>query len=398
MIPRLKPNFNHEEIANAFSLRKNPVAAFESKFAEKFESRHAVAFLYGRSGLYALLKCLEVKDSEIILPAYTCVVVAHAIVESGNIPRFVDIDLGNFNMNLDMVEQAITPKTKAIIGTTLFGYPYDVTRLKDVIKRSGQDILLIQDCAHSFGVEFNNELICNQGDAAIFGMNISKQVSSIFGGMITTNDDSIYAKLKDYRDREFAEPSFAKSCKQLLYFLSTYVTFSRTFYGFVNFLERETALLDRFTKYYEDETIEMPQDFMSKMPTVNARVGIAQVRKYQENKKRRREIAEYYNNELFGIEGLTLPPLIDGATYSHYVPRVENRKKVIEYMRNKGVQIGELIDYSIPEMKAYEKYSNDNYPNSLKCSKSTINLPDYPCIRKSQLGKIVSILKGFNIE
>ncbi len=397
-MPRLKPNFNHKEIFNAFSLRKNSVSDLETEFADKFKARYAVAFLYGRSGLYALLKCLGITDSEIIMPAYTCVVVAHAVVESSNIPRFVDIDLDNFNMNLDMVEKAITPRTKAIIGTSLFGYPYDVTRLKDIIKKSGQNILLIQDSAHAFGVEFNNELICNQGDAAIFGMNISKQVSSIFGGMVTTNDDTIYTKLKDYRDREFVQPSLLMSFKQLLYFLSTYLTFSRTFYGFVNFLERETSLLDHFTKYYEDETIEMPQDFKIRMPAVNARVGIAQVRKYQENKKRRREIAEYYNNELFGIEGLTLPPLIDGATYSHYVPRVENRKKVIEYMRNKGVQIGELIDYSIPEMKAYEKYSNDNYPNSLKCSKSTINLPDYPCIRKSQLGKIVSILKGFNIE
>ncbi len=395
MTPRLKPNFNHKEIFNAFSLRKNAVSDFESKFAEKFEARHAVAFMYGRSGLYALLKCLDITDSEIILPAYTCVVVAHAVVESGNTPCFVDIDLDNFNMNLDMVEKAITPKTKAIISTSLFGYPYDVARLKDIVKKSGQGILLIQDCAHSFGVEFNDELICNQGNAALFGMNISKQISSVFGGMITTNDESIYTKLKDYRDREFAEPSFIKSCKQLLYFLSTYITFSRTFYGFVNFLETRTPLLDRFTKYYEDETIEMPRDFMCKMPAVNARVGIAQIQKYEENKKRRREIAEFYNSELSGIDGLTLPSLIDGATYSHYVPRVDNRKHLVEYMRKKGVHIGELIEYSIPDMKAYENHEDGEYPNSLICAQNTINLPNYPGIREAQLKKIVGMLKDY---
>lgn len=395
MIPRLKPNFNHKEIINAFSLRRNAVSDFESKFARKFQARHAVAFMYGRSGLYALLKCLNIENSEIILPSYTCVVVAHAVVKSGNIPRFVDIDLNNFNMNLDMVEKAITANTRVIIGTTLFGYPYDVTRLRDIIKRSGQDILLIQDCAHSFGVEFNNELVCNQGDAALFGMNISKQVSSVFGGMVTTNDDSIYTKLKNCRDREFAEPSFLKSCKQLLYFLSTYITFSRMFYGFVNFLETRTPLLDRFTKYYEDEKIEMPRDFMSKMPAANARVGIAQVQKYAENKKRRREIAEFYNSKLSGIDGLALPSLIDGATYSHYVPRVDNRKQLVEHMRKKGVQIGELIEYSIPDMKTYEKYRNGDYPNSLKCSQNTINLPINPSIRKKDTEYIVTYLKRF---
>lgn len=395
MIPRLKPYFDYREIVAAFSYSKDAVADFEKKFAEKFVAKHAVAFQYGRSGLYALLKCLDIENAEIILPAYTCVVVAHAVVVSGNIPRFVDIDLDNFNMNLDMVERAITPNTKAIIGTTLFGYPYDVERMQEITNKSGQEILLIQDCAHSFGVEFNNELICNQGDAAIFGLNISKQISSIFGGMVTTNNGTIYTKLKDYRDREFAEPSFAKSCKQLLYFLSTYITFSRAFYGFVNFLETSTALLNCFAKYYEDDVIDMPRDFMSKMPVVNAKVGIAQVEKYDEVKKKRRELSKFYNRELADVDGLTLPSLIEGATYSHYVPRVDNRKKVVEHMRKKGVQIGELIEYSIPNMESYENYKKGEHPNSLKCAQSTINLPNYPGIRKAQLKKIVSILKDY---
>jgi perosamine synthetase len=80
MIPRIKPYFGFKELAAIFSKDQNAVRDFEEKFAAKFKAGHAVAFLYGRSGLYALLKCLGIKDSQVIVPAYTCVVVANAVV------------------------------------------------------------------------------------------------------------------------------------------------------------------------------------------------------------------------------------------------------------------------------------------------------------------------------
>ena len=146
MIPRIKPYFDHRELAAVFSKDKNAVEDFEKKFAHQFGAKHGVAFLYGRSGLYALLKSLGIKDSEVIMPAYTCVVVANAVVYSGNTPRFVDIGLDDYSMDPDLLERAINDRTKAVIGTSLFGYPYDADRLRDIIKRSGRDILLIQDC------------------------------------------------------------------------------------------------------------------------------------------------------------------------------------------------------------------------------------------------------------
>ena len=146
MIPRLKPYFSNKELAAILSDNRNAVEDFEAKLAAKFKAGYGVAFLYGRSGLYALLKCLDIKDSEVIVPAYTCVVVPNAVVYSGNTPRFIDIKLDNYSMDLDILEKTINDKTRAIVGTSLFGYSYDVDRLKDIIKRSGRDILLIQDC------------------------------------------------------------------------------------------------------------------------------------------------------------------------------------------------------------------------------------------------------------
>ena len=134
MVPRFKPAIGWREIIALFRLNSGAVEKFEKEFAEKFQSVDAVAFPYGRppNGLF---KALGIEDAEVIMPAYTCSVVAHAIALSDNIPRFIDIDLHDYNMNLDLAEEAINEKTRAIIATHTFGYPKDLERLEYRLKK-----------------------------------------------------------------------------------------------------------------------------------------------------------------------------------------------------------------------------------------------------------------------
>jgi len=321
------------------------------------------------------------------------VVVPHAVVLSGNIPRFVDITLRDYTMDLDMLEETITPKTGVIIPTHVFGYPMDTDRVKEIISKADQKILVIQDCAHSFGATFKGKYVCNEGDAAIYGLGISKYISSIFGGMLTTNDYDIYERVKHYRDEHFTKPSLMKQLRKLLYLTAVYVAFNNTFYGFVNFLEENTPLLNRFTKYYREAHIDFPSDFSVNLGELEARVGEVQLEKYSRIRQRRQEIAEYYDKQLQGIEGLELPPIVEGATYSHYVPRVENRQEVMHRMRREGIQLGQLIEYSIPHMEAYRKYEDGEFPNSYRSSQTTINLPIYPGLREHDLVRIVEKIR-----
>lgn len=388
MIPRLKPYFGLEEIRAAFTRQSDAVYAFEQSFARTFGAKYALAFPYGRSALYALFKALSIENAEIVVPAYTCVVVPHAVVISGNIPKFVDITLRDYNMNLALLEDAITHRTRVIIPTHLFGYPMDTDRVNEIASRAGQKILIIQDCAHSFGAAFQGKYVCNHGDAAIYALEISKYISAVFGGMLTTNDDDIYERVKHYRDKHFTKPSPAKQFRKLLYLMAVYVAFNNTFYGFVNFLEENTPLLNRLTKYYREDRIDFPKDFDINFGDLEARVGGVQLGKYSQIRQRRQEIAEYYNKQLQGVEGIELPPIVDGATYSHYVPRVKNRLEIMDRMRKKGIQLGQIIEYSVPHMEAYRKYKDGEFPNSYLCSETTINLPSYPGLTGQDLGVI----------
>lgn len=399
MIPRLKPYLGKEELLAALRRQEDAVVRFEEAFARTFEARYAIAFPYGRSGLWAFFKALGIKGSEVIMPAYTCVVVAHAIVLSGNIPRFVGITLYDYNMDLDQVEAAINERTQAIIATHLFGYPLNVDRLSEIVRAAeaqwGHKIWVIQDCAHAFGARWQGKLVCNEGDVALYGLNISKMMTSIFGGMLTTNDPTLAGQLREWRDAHFNCPDVIKSLRRRFYLLAVYAAFNKRLYGLVNWLQEETPLLDHLTKaYHLDEKIHFPPDYLDQMLDVEAQVGLAQLRKYPEIVRKRQENARYYHENLPPILEWELPPLVDGATYSHYVVRVPDRVSVLKALQAEGIQLGQLIEYSVPHMLPYRHYAKaQHFPNSLLCSRHTINLPIYPTVQKGDLERVVATVR-----
>ncbi len=385
MIPRFKPYLGWGEFKEIFRHQSDSVRRFEEEFARTFEARHALAFPYGRSALWAFFNAFDLKGVEVILPAYTCVVVAHAIVLSGNIPRFVDVVPDDFNMDLGQVEEAMNDRTGAVIATHLFGYPLDVERLNQIVrgaeKKYGKKIWIIQDCAHGFGIRWKGELVCNERDLSLFGLNISKMITSIFGGMITTQDGELAQKLYQWRRKHFSKGTWLKSLRRRAYLLAIYPGFNERLYKFINSVEESTGLLDYFTKaYHRDDEIHFPPDFSQNISSVEAQVGIQQLHKYGEIIHRRKEGALFYNRHLREFEKWRLPSWIEGATFSHYVVRVPDKEKVCAMMLKRGIQLGQLIEYSIPHMETYRKYTRpgEKLQNSLRRSQESINLPIYP--------------------
>ena len=182
-------------------LNNGAVLKFEKEFAKKFQAVDAVAFPYGRSAQWAFFKAIGI-SGEVIMPAYTCSVVAHAVSLSGNTPRFIDIDLFDYNMNLQKAEDAINENTRAIIATHTFGYPQDLDRLEEMVRKAeekyGHKIWLMQDCCHAFGAEWKGRMIGTSGDVAVYAFNISKLMTCIFGGMLTFQDKDLAKKIRDW--------------------------------------------------------------------------------------------------------------------------------------------------------------------------------------------------------
>ncbi len=392
MIPRLKAALGFSEFKAAFTFsRSDDVNKFENEFARLADQKYAVAFPYGRTSLVFILNALGLENAEVICPAYTCVVVAHAIVTSGNVPVFVDSDKVDLNMDLRLIEKAITPNTKAIIATSIFGYPVNLNLLNEIRQRY-PDLIIIQDCAHSFFCNWNERAVHKEGLCAFYGLNVSKIMTSIFGGMVTTDDKSFANKLREARNEILLPASVAKSLKRLLYFIMVYPIFTRIGYKFINRLERG-GLIDSFVKHHKPDIIDMPSDYLQGMTSVEARVGEAQCKHYYSIVEHRHKIAMIYLEGFNDIQSLELPLYNDGATWSHFVIRTKYAKALIDIAFKAGIQLGEIIEYHIPSLLAYRSYRSVGEEYAKTLPGNVINLPVHAGVKEEDAFRIIKIIR-----
>lgn len=393
MIPRFKASLGWPEIKTAFSkAAKDDIEVFEQKFAQLAEQKHAIAFPYGRTALVAILKALELQGAEIICPSYTCVVVAHAIVTSGNIPVFVDSNPIDYNMDMELLDKAVSKKTRAVICTSIFGHPINLDKL-DVFKKRNPNVIIIQDCAHSFFCQWNREMVNKQGICAFYGLNASKIITSIFGGMVTTDNIEFSNRLRKERDNLITPTGLLKTVKRMTYLLAIYIAFTRVIYGFVNRMERY-GYLNRFVKYYEPEKITMPSDYLQAITALEARVGTVQCQAYTKTITHRRKLAKVYLDGLGYISSLQLPLWNSGATYSHFVVKTSKAKLINEVCLKNGIQLGNLINYYIPEMPAYQNFKAYDTGNAKQWPGQVINLPIHVGISMEDAKKIIVLINS----
>jgi dTDP-4-amino-4,6-dideoxygalactose transaminase len=400
VIPRFQPAIGVDELRALANAPAGSVARLERAFADHFGGGEGIAFSYGRTALWALLQALDLKDAEVILPAYTCSVVAHAVTLSRNVCRFVDATLSDYNMNLDEVERAITPATRMIVATHLFGFPLDVDRLRVIVSAAervhGHKIWIVQDCAHAFGARWRGRLVAAEADIALFGMNISKSMTSIFGGMLTTADGALASRVRAWRDAHERKAPAGKALARRAYLVAATAAFRNSVYGAVRWLQDETPVLQRLTDaYHKDDEIAFPPDYQDAMLDVEAAVGLVQLARLDGFEQKRREHAAFYLTHLGAPAGWTLPPLVEGATYSHFPVRVADRAREIARFRRAGVQVGEVIEYSVPHLSCYGAHGHPQmFPNAWLCSSHMINLPVHPTLTDAGRQRVVDAVSA----
>tara|TARA_B110000027_G_scaffold133411_1_gene161788 strand:+ start:2759 stop:3880 length:1122 start_codon:yes stop_codon:yes gene_type:complete len=180
------------------------VKKFEDKFSKFIGHKYSVAVSSGTAALEIAVKSLNLKQGdEVIIPNFTIISNALAVIKLGLKIKLVDCDLDNWNMNLDKVERAITHKTKAIIATHIYNFPFRVDLLKKICDKKG--IFIIEDAAEAFGQKIFKKNCGSFGDIGTFSFYANKQITTGEGGMITTNDKKIYKKMLSLRNLSFGK-------------------------------------------------------------------------------------------------------------------------------------------------------------------------------------------------
>lgn len=355
MIPIAKPLIGDEEkravldVLDSGMIAQGPrVRALEEEFAAMCGVNHAVATTSGTTALHMALHAHGIgSGDEVITTPFTFIASANSILFVGAKPVFVDIDPLTFNIDVAAIEDAITPRTRAIMVVHLFGLCCDMLAIMEIAAR--HDLLIIEDACQSHGAMIN-ERKAGSWSTAAFSFYPTKNMTSGEGGMITTND-----------------PDIAENCRVF----------------------RQHGMRRR---YYHDEL-----GYNFRMTDLHAAVGLEQLRKLNAFNAARQKNANYLSKNLLCVETPYVP---DGYThvYHQFSIRVRDgrRDELVGHLKENDVGFG--IYYPVPIHKQ-TYYVNDlgydqTLPESERAAAEIISLPVHPALSQEDLEKIVSTVNA----
>lgn len=275
------------------------VSKYETEFARWNGSRYAFAFMGGRVALSAAIYALDLHPGdEVILPAYTCVVVPNAFAYAGVQAIYSDIELSTYGLDADQVEKRITSRTRAILLQHVYGLVCrDYDALLGLAKRRGLNV--IEDCAHATGATYHGVKVGNRGDIGFYSSEQSKVFNTTQGGMVVTNSPHLGQRLREYYQRA-KEPDVNRT-RQLLetVLLNYYQGKHRYRNPTLTWSARWAVLRYRHRRVMSTTPEEMrgirPSDYGARMPAPIAALGLNQLRKIDYYNKIRRHAAQKWN-------------------------------------------------------------------------------------------------------
>jgi dTDP-4-amino-4,6-dideoxygalactose transaminase len=328
------------------------VTAFEREFAKFANVSHAIAVNTGTSALHLAIISVGVKPGdEVILPSFTFVATAEAVVMAGGIPVFVDIDPETFNINPEKIEEKITSKTKIILPVDLFGLPVDLKPIREIAL--SRNIFVIEDAAQAHGAKYFGKSVGFLSKAACWSFYASKNMTTGEGGIITTNSGDMADTIKMLRTH------------------------------------------GEKTKY---SSVTLGYNY--RMSEIQAAIGLVQLSKLPNFVAKRTKNAKKLTEILSKENRLKLP--IDSedmlSGWNLYTVKIKNstekeRDKIVELLRKNG--IGAAIYYINPVhlMPYYkENFGIYNLPETENAAKKVFSLPIHPGLEESQIEYIAQTL------
>lgn len=408
----LLPNFEAEEFSLVDELLAGKKSAPELDSA-RVNFRTGIKELYpvsagitlvdsARSAFYLLLRELKLPaDSEVILPGFTCVVIVNPVKWAGLKPVYVDVDPDDFNTPVESLVAAVTGKTKLILVQHTFGKPVDVVELRRQLAKIGRDdILIVEDLAHSFG----DGITGIHGDFAVATFGYEKVISTIRGGVLIINNKNMLTNLHDIAE---SLPEFPVSrVRKLLRNAQIWNWAIPTYYFGIGKLTlgRLIAVIGRKLGYMAvaidtgEYSGEKPGYLPAKLAPELAMIGQLQLGKLQRFQKQRLELTEIYFNELkddYDLAGIDL-----SASYLRFPLLLETRQirnLMIARAKEKGFILGDWYKtpfYTDPKYLKNLDYELGQCPQAEAVAERVINLPTSVHTTSAQALTLTSILKS----
>jgi dTDP-4-amino-4,6-dideoxygalactose transaminase len=297
------------------------IARFEQAFARRLGSGHAVTASYGRMAFYYILKALGLPPgSEIVLPALTFWVVPALAKVAGLKVVFADVDPATFTLDPAALEQAITPNTRAVVPTHLYGLPCDMNAIMAIASRHG--LKVVEDCAHALGATYDGRPVGTFGDAGFFSFQTLKPLNCYGGGMALVRDPDIAANVRARAEQE-SWPDEKRIDNRLLVgrlqriFIKPWVFTISAFP-----ILWVSSLIGANPDVYLWEEIRsldpLPDVYTERFPNVQAVIGLAALDQLDRWTEDTRRHAQVMDRALAPLPGITTPVVPAGRTHVYY--------------------------------------------------------------------------------
>jgi perosamine synthetase len=365
-IPVHEPDIGEDEVqAVAAAVRRGEISGsfgssisdFEQKFSSFVGCSHGIAVTSGTTALHLAVSALELSPGdEVLVSASTNIATALAVFHNNAVTIPIDSEAITWNLDLDLIERQITPKTRAIIPVHLFGHPVAMDRVMEIARK--HKIAVIEDCAESHGATWRGRMTGNFGDMACFSFYANKIITTGEGGMIVTNDDRLAERLRLLRNLAFIKPRFYHQVPG---------------YNF------------RMTGY-------------------QAAMGLAQLAKIDRILADKRRVALTYNNLLAGIPGLQLPPELPGArnVYWMYAITIDadifglDRDRLAEILAAEGIETRTFFCpmNQQPFLKGQDGYREVACPVADRIWGQGLYLPSTNSLDEAAMARIAGVIRA----
>lgn len=366
MIPVFEPEIGDEEISAVVDALKkgeisgsfgNYIPEFEQSFAKYCDTKYGVAVSSGTTALQLAMAAIDITDGdEVLISACTNIATALCVYHLGAVPVAVDSEPETWNLDLDLLESLITPKTKAIIPVHIYGHPVDMDKLNKIAKK--HNLIVVEDCAEAHGATVRGKKVGSLSDMACFSFYANKILTTGEGGMITTNNKNLADKLKLLRNLAFTQPRFWH---------------------------------------------ELP-GYNFRMTGMQAAMGVAQLKKIDRFVEERRNLAKMYNTHLADISSLQLPVEKDWAKNVYWMYSValkknskKTRDELTKHLTENGIDTRNMFCpmNKQPFLMKQKGYKNVDCPVAENLWLNGFYLPSSNKVTEENVAYIAKTIKNF---
>jgi len=362
-VPLSNPDLIEEDAAAVAAVLRSDrlsigpiVEQFEDAVAKKAACKYGIAVNSGTSGLHLCVRAMGIQEGdEVITTPFSFVATTNCLLFERATPVFVDID-DTYNMNPDLIEAAITPRTKALLPVEVFGNTAHFDAYKSIAKK--HNLLLLEDCCEALGASLGGKPAGSFGEAGVFAFYPNKQITTGEGGLIVTNSEEIRDLCRSMRNQGRDT--------------TAWLLHARLGYNY-------------------------------RLSEINAMLGLRQMSRIDEIIEKRRRAAGFYNEALAGIRGIHLPPMAEPETASWFVYVIRladaytatQRDSVMDFLRRNLIGCNPYFVpiHTQPYVQSLLGTKEGDFPVTERMSARTMALPFFGNITQQQVQRVADVLE-----